>query len=57
MLDTIIKTLWIALLLLVSVFVIISVGQLGDLENRVTALEEAGTSWDITIVRPATEEN
>lgn len=56
MLETTLKTLWIIILLLGAFYIGITITQQYTLEARVTALEEAGTSWDITIVRPTASE-
>jgi len=55
MYETALKTLWIVILFLGATYIGITISQQHALEARVTALEEAGPSWDITIVRPATE--
>ncbi len=57
MLEQILKTLWVAIMFLGAIYIGITISQQYNLAARVTALEEAGTSWDITIVRPSTEEN
>ena len=53
--ETIIKTFCVVIAIVGLIFASACVGQLNALEDRVEVLEEAGTSWDITIVRPATE--
>lgn len=52
MFETTLKTLWIIILFLAATYIGITISQQYTLEARVTVLEEAGTSWDITIVRP-----
>ncbi len=55
MFESLLKTLWAAILFLGAFYIGITISQHFDLTARVTALEEAGTSWDITIVRPVVE--
>lgn len=57
MFETTMKTLWTVILFLGAFYIGITILQQYALEARVAALEEAGTSWDITIVRPAAEQN
>ena len=55
MFEKLLKTLWAAILFLGALYIGLTISQQHDLAARVTVLEEAGTSWDITIVRPTAE--
>ncbi len=55
MLEKLLQATCLALFILGGAYVGASFVQLNNLAARVTTLEEAGTSWDITIVRPVAE--